>query len=214
MTLLITRPQHDLTTRYISSWAIEAIRHAERKGHAVIDLQKEKANRKEFVGRIEKVKPHIVFLNGHGSSDCVTGHDNEVLVGTGVNHEVLHGRITYALSCASGKFLGSKIGQDNQSAYIGFNDDFIFAANMKYSTRPLEDTVARPFMESSNQVVNSLLKGHTVDEATERSRDMYRKHYARLSSSIANPDAIQAAQLLWWNMRNLIWSGNGKMGIS
>ncbi len=126
MRLIITRPQHDVTTRYLSSWAGEIIDFAKKKGIDVYDLVKEKANRAEFEGRVKKIKPEAVFLNGHGSDDCVTGHDNSVLVSVKENHEILNNKITYALSCNSGKKLGPKVVENGNAAYIGYSDEFIF----------------------------------------------------------------------------------------
>ncbi len=51
MKLLVTRPQHDITTHYISSWAQEIIDLAKKKSIDTIDLCREKVNKKELIGR-------------------------------------------------------------------------------------------------------------------------------------------------------------------
>lgn len=209
MKMIVTRPQHDVTTRYISAWAVDIIDSAEQKGIDVINLAKDKAIRKEFEGRVKKLRPEAVFLNGHGSEDSVCGHDNEVIVQSGENHELLENAITYAVSCDSGKILGEKVGESKKGAYIGYKDEFIFVADQRYVNRPLEDPNAKPFMESSNQVMISLIKGNTANAATERARNAFREHSIRLSSSAADQDALQSAQFLWWNMRNLACMGDG-----
>src|SRR3989338_250123 len=119
MRLIITRPQHDITTRYLSSWAGDIIDFAKKKGIGVCDLVREKANRAEFEGRVKKIKPKVIFLNGHGCDDCVTGHDNNVLVSVDKNHNILNNKITYALSCNSGKKLGPKVVENGTATYIG-----------------------------------------------------------------------------------------------
>ena len=48
---------------------------------------------------------------------------------------------------------------------------------------------------------------HTED-ASERSRKMFRKNYSKLLTSQADPNAIQDAQLLWWNMKHQVCLGN------
>lgn len=154
-----------------------------RRGVEIIDLIRNKANRREFEGRIKKLSPNLVFLNGHGSGDSITGHNNEVLIKAEENHYLLEGKITYALSCDSGKILGPKVASNNSTAYIGYADEFIFVCDKKYLTKPLEDPLAKPFMESSNQVMISLLEEHTAEEASERSKAIFRNHYIKLSSS-------------------------------
>ena len=210
MKLLVTRPQHDVTTRYISAWAGEIIDRAEQKGIDVIDLSKEKACRKEFESRIKKLSPNAIFLNGHGSESSVCGHDNEVLVEAGKNHQLLQSTITYAVSCDSGKELGEKVAKAPSTTYIGYKDEFIFIADQRYVTRPLDDPKARPFMESSNQVMVSILKGNTAQSASERTRNTFHDFSTKLSSSSADQDAVQSAQFLWWNMRNLVCLGDGE----
>lgn len=208
MKIIITRPQHDVTTKYLSSWAGEVIDLAKKKGVEVYDLAKEKANKSEFEGRVRKLKPEAIFLNGHGNVDCVTGHDNNDLVNTKGNYHILKGRVTYALSCSSGKGLGVKVVKNGNATYIGYSDKFIFALDNKYLSKPLRDPNAKPFMEASNQVMVSLLKGNTAKDASERSKKTFHDHYTRLLSSNADPDSLQIAQFLWWDMRNQVCLGD------
>jgi len=208
MKMIVTRPQYDITTRYLSVWAGEVINFAQKKRIEVIDLFKDKANKNDFTGRVKKLKPDIIFLNGHGNDDCVTGHDEEILVEAGGNHDILRGAITYALSCNSGKILGPKVAENNEATYIGYKDKFIFVADSNYSTRPQDDPRAKPFMEASNQVMISLLKGNRAGEASEKSKNKFKEHFMKLSSSQADPDSLQAAQCLWWNMRNQVCLGD------
>ena len=54
--LLITRPQHDETTNYLYFWAESVIEEAKKRNFEVLDLKGRKANAKDFVGRMKKVK--------------------------------------------------------------------------------------------------------------------------------------------------------------
>lgn len=208
MRLIVTRPQHDVTTKYLSSWAGEIIDFARKKGIEVCDLAREKANRAEFEGRVKKIKPEAVFLNGHGNDDCVTGHDNNPIVSIKENHNILNGKISYALSCNSGKKLGPKVVESGATAYIGYSDEFVFMGDSNYVHRPIDDPKAKPFMEASNQVMISLLKGNSAKDASERSKRKFKDNYTRFSSSNADPDSLQSAQYLWWNMRNQVCLGD------
>ncbi len=61
-TLLLTRPEHDDTTYYLSCWCKEAISFAENKNIKVLDLNREKANKKEFESRINTFCPNLIVL--------------------------------------------------------------------------------------------------------------------------------------------------------
>lgn len=209
MRLMVTRPEHDVTTKYLSSWAGEIIAFAERKGIEVIDLFRAKANLADFEGRVRKLQPEAVFLNGHGEDNLVRGHDNEVLVKAGDNHQILKGRVTYALSCNSGAVLGRTVAAERATAYIGYSDEFIFVADRNYISRPLTDPKAQPFLESSNQVMISLIKGNRAFEASERSKNKFKEYFTKMASSIADPDSLQAAQCLRWNMLHQVCLGDG-----
>lgn len=213
MILIVTRPEYEVTTRHVSSWAEEVINFAKTKGVDIIDLFKKKANRVEFEGRLNKLGPRLVFLNGHGSDDSVEGQDSELIVKAGENHQILHKRITYALSCSSAKVLGRLVAQDSASTYIGYVDDFIFTIGAANTTRPLDDHRSRPFRDASNQVMISLLKGRKAKEASERSKEVFKKNYLKLLSSGSDPDSLQDAQLLWWNMNNQVCLGNQEASI-
>ena len=199
MGLLITRPEHDLTTRYLSHWSNKIIEVAVKKGVDVIDLKGRKANKKELTGRLQKLNPSLVILNGHGNQSSVTGHDNETLVKAGSNEKILSSRITYAVSCSSAKRLGTRCAKREDTTYIGYDDDFIFAIDKKRISHPLQDKRAKPFMDASNQVSISLLKGHKATDASKRSKKTFMKKYMKLLSSNSSPDDLQDARLLWWN---------------
>ncbi|MBU0722215.1 hypothetical protein KKA93_02030 [Patescibacteria group bacterium] len=208
MKMIVTRPQHDVITKYLSVWTEEVINFAKEKGIEVFDLIKEKANKKDFCRRVKKLQPDMIFLNGHGDDNCVTGHDDQEIVRAGDNHNILYGAITYALSCNSGKILGPKVTKNKATTYIGYEDKFIFVSDRNYMHSPIDDPRARPFMEASNQVMISLLKGHRAGEASKKSKNKFKEHFMKLSSSQADPDSLQAAQCLWWNMRNQVCLGN------
>ena len=78
--MLITRPNHDITTSYLYYWSLILIEYAKEIGLSVVDLKGKRANEKEFISVIKKVKPDFIVLNGHGNEETVTGYDNKPLV--------------------------------------------------------------------------------------------------------------------------------------
>lgn len=206
--ILITRPEHDPGTLYLSRWSKQIIEAAGKKNIQVIDLHEGKASKKEFEGRILKTDPSFVILNGHGSEDSVSGNNNEVLVRKGENEYILKRRITYAISCDSAQKLGLACADEN-TAYIGYKKNFVFNLNQKYLTRPLSDKGAARFMEASNQVSISLIKGHTAKEASESSKNAFKKAIRSLLTSehADDPDTTEDIKDLWWDMQNQVCLG-------
>ncbi len=122
--ILITRPEHDHGTRYLSRWSEHVIEAAKKKGIKVIDLHKEKATRVGFEGRVRKICPSFVLMHGHGSASSIAGHDNEALVALGENEQTLYNCITYAVSCDSAAELGSAVVEKGSATYIGYTKSF------------------------------------------------------------------------------------------
>jgi hypothetical protein len=101
-TLLVTRTEDDYQTRYISKWAEKVINEASKKGGNIVDLKSQKATRTQVEGRLKKVKPSLVFLNGHGDTECITGFEQEIIIKAGENEALLKDSVVYALACSCG----------------------------------------------------------------------------------------------------------------
>lgn len=204
MSFLITRPEHDDTTYYLSNWSKKAIDLAKNKNVKVLDLNKERANKKEVASVIEKKNPSFVVFNGHGNYDCVSGHKNEILIKAGENEELLKSKIVYAISCKSAKQLGIKSMKSGALDYIGYDEDFIFVYDPKFMTHPSEDNTVKLFLEPSNEVIISILKGNSTKIAVERSQHLFKKNMSKLLSSEASPEDVTYAKYLWWDMRHQV----------
>ncbi len=203
---LVTRPEHDTTTHYLSYWNREMITLAQKKGMKVLDLNRENANRQKFESMISKMSPNLVVLNGHGDDNTVTGHNNQPLVKAGENENLLRSKIVYALSCRSAKNLGPKSVESGAISYTGYDDDFIFSYEPENISRPLKDETAKLFLEPSNLFVDSLIKGNTVDESRKRTETLLRKNLVKsLGSTIAD---ASLARFLWWDLRHFVSHGN------
>lgn len=212
--LLITRPEHDLTTRYISKWSEKVIDEVNGKGVEITDLHREKANKGRVLGILKKKAgmKMLVVLNGHGSADTVTGHNDEPLI-TKENAEVLATKLVYARSCQSAKTLGPAAVVKGALAYIGYKEDFIFIIDDDKTTKPLEDSKAALFMEPSNYVVTSLLKGHSAKDSNDRSRIQFRKNLEKTLAGPSSSENLYAARFLYWNMINQVCLGDDNVTL-
>lgn len=207
--LLMTRPEHDDTTYYLSSWSKEVLEVAENKGLKVFDLHREKANREEVEKKLRKFSPKLVVLNGHGDEDTVAGHKNQPLIRAGENDELLRSTIVYAISCRSAKNLGVKSVERGALSYTGYADDFIFFYEPEQVTRPLADTTAALFLQPSQIFTESLLKGNTVGVASERTIARMKQNIIAL---LGDASTANLAGFLWWDMKSFV--SHGRMDAS
>lgn len=207
--LLITTPDNDVTTRYLSFWSSKILELANKKNIQIINLKRKKANINELKSRILKIKPLLIIFNGHGNNDRITGHDNKILIQSDNNENLLKETIVYAVSCRSAVELGGKSIEAGALAYIGYDSDFIFCNDEHKISRPLNDKIAKLFLEPSNQVAVSLIKGNKSQEASKRSKKFFLRNIQKMLSSEASLESNQYAKFLWWDMKHQVCLGNG-----
>lgn len=205
---LITRPRHEILLNLLFQWCKPVIAEAQAKQFRVLDLDGEKATRQTFASYITKNKPSLVFFNGHGSDDVITGHDNAVIIETDDGAELLKGTVVYARSCNAAKKLGVKAIKKGCRAFIGYAHKFAVAHSEVDVSRPFEDELAKLFIEPSNLVPISLLKGNSAREAYTKSQRAMRRNFSFMQSSVATSDQQLMASYLWGNIRAQVVLGD------
>lgn len=206
--VLITQPDFDRTTRYISSWSEFVEEFSVKRGNDTITLKGKRANRFEFESVTKKTQPQLIMLNGHGNDSEVAGQDNETLLTTNSVDEVVKGRIIYALSCSAAKKLGHDCVKKGALAFFGYTQDYIFLHNHPKVSRPKEDKRAELFFGPSNLIPISLIKGNNVKNSYQGSKDLLRKNILDLlNSETYNEDRICLPYLIW-NYQNLVYLGD------
>ena len=213
-TVLVTRPQHDQVTNYLFSWTQLVLDEATRKGFTVFDLYGNKANKITFISYINKRKPSLIFLNGHGSDSVITGHDNEPLVSNDDGVELLAGKVVYARSCDAGKDLGVQSIKHGALAFIGYKEKFFLVTIDDKLTRPLEDPIARLFLEPSNLIPISLIKGNSVKEAYNKSQKASLRNLSYMLSTAATAEERDSAPFLYSNKLNQVVLGDKRVRLS
>ncbi len=203
--LLITRPDHDLVTKYLCVWSGDIVTLAHRKGFVVYDLKGKKANRRQFESYFSAHHPVLLFLNGHGNSRSITGHNNESLV---EQTSDLQGTIVYARSCDAGLILGMQLVNMGTRSFIGYRRKFFCGYSPEKITKPHQDPIARLFLEPSNLILSTLIKHHTAEEAHRRSKDAMYKNFRRMVSSTASYEERYAARWLWSNINCQVLLGD------
>ena len=201
MLLLLTRPRYDTPTHYLFYWAGLLIDEAKRKSVKVIDLDKNKAKQKKLHSYLAKRPVDVVILNGHGNQMAVVGQE-EIILSTSNGTELLKGKTIFVRACDAGVILGKEIMTKGAKGFIGYIQPFIFPIDKESFNNPLEDKLAAPVLDCSNQVGLSLIKGKSAEEANKDSLDKYAETIDQYSSSQATNSFL--LPILLWNMTSQV----------
>ena len=202
MLLLLTRPRYDTPTYYLFYWAGLFINEAKKNSVKVIDLDRGKAKKTKLHSYLAKQPIDTVILNGHGNQKAVAGEDNEIILSTGDGTELLKNKTIFVRACDAGTILGKEIMQQGARGFIGYVQPFIFPSDKDSFSKPLEDELAAPVLECSNQIGISLIKGRSAAESQKDSLDKYTKAIDKYSSSEATNSFL--LPILLWNMTSQV----------
>ena len=203
--VLITRPHHDVVTKYLYGWSEEIVTFAKAKMAVAYDLAGNKATRKRFESYVLAHKPSFIFLNGHGNADTIAGHDDEPLMDASSN---VRGGVLYARSCDAGRMLGPALVKKGIATFIGYIRKFTFGYLPEKMTRPREDRLAALFLEPSNLIPSVLMKGHPAQEAHARSKTAMYRNFRKMIASTATYEERYAARWLWSNINSQVLLGD------
>lgn len=210
--ILVTLPDYEMGTRYVSVWAKKMIDGIKNKRRRIIELSRKKVTKKNIESYLAKQPIKLVLFNGHGDRDCILGQDGEILVKVRVNEGILKSKIIHVLACSCAAELGPAAVLSGALAFVGYKKPFAFSHWGK-SRNPLKDSRARPFFESANKAAYMLIKGYTVKKAMEKSQDAFGREMDRLVSSEATNDDLLDASLLFWDRQNQVCLGKSEVKI-
>lgn len=206
---LVTRPNHDETTNYLFYWSVSVVKAARKRGFSVYDLAGNKANKKQFDSFLKSKKPTLLFLNGHGNATTITGQNLEPLLEVGRKSTVAE-TIIYARSCDAAIILGKELIKEGAKSFIGYNQKFIFGYTPSKITRPLTDGLAKFFLEPSNLIVTTMIKGQTMQTAQNRSKKAMLKNIEEMSLFSAPKENKYAVRWLWSNYKSQVLYGDAE----
>lgn len=205
--IIITLPRHDYVTEYISQFSDEILKEADKKNIKIKMLKDKKANKKEFETVVKNLDYKMIVFNGHGSDKSISGHKNEVIVEQGDNESILRGRLVYARSCNAGFILGRSMENDKEGCFIGYELPFMFYIDENWAANPKKDKIAPLFLEPSNLVPISLIKGNPAIKANENSKKQMLKNINKVLRK-GDKDSFLLAQALWNNYIGQVLIGN------
>lgn len=208
LTVLITQPDFDKTTRYVSVWSEEVEEFSNSRGHKTITLKGKRANKAEFESIIQKTEPQLIMFNGHGNDNQIYGQDDEILLETESSDSVVNDKLIYALSCSSAKSLGGICIKKGAKVFIGYKEDYIFIHDYPKISRPKEDVKAQLFFKPSNLIPISLIKGNSAIDSYQGSKNLLRKNISELLNSESFNENRACLPYLVWNYQNLTLLGD------
>ena len=153
------------------------------------------------------------MFNGHGDSQSICGHKDEVIVSSKENPEVLKNSITYALSCSSAFRLGPEAVKKGAVCFIGYDSDFAIGRDEESEAAPSKDKIAKLFLEPSNILVKNILKGNRVELAIDKAKKIMKENINYLHTTEDFPEAIDYAPYLFANYVGLVAHGDMQASI-
>ena len=197
--LLVTRPEHDDTTTYLSHYSKLVIKYAKDNLVPVKDF-KPGTVKKEILSKfIKKQNPKLLFFNGHGGEDCIEGEKGDIIIKKDENDELLKGKITYARSCFVAVSLGKKCSTFGKgTCFIGYEFPFQFWFDETRTTNPIKDKIAALYLEPSNELVKYLIKGNFTKTAFDKSRELMVENMNKILKE-NEPGALERFKALWMN---------------
>jgi len=208
---LFVRPCHDDVTAYLFFYSKELVSTSLRKGFPTLNREKANASKEIIISTIAKKDPAFIMFNGHGNPDAICGHNDEIMIHRGSNHFLLKNRIVYSLSCSSAVGIGTEVGDEN-STFIGYLHDFGLGMDTRCQASIQRDERAKMFLEPSNLLVQSILKGNSAKEAAEKAKELMKKNLSLLRTDSA-PDAKDYVPYLFNNYIALTVLGNEQAAL-
>ncbi|MFH1510394.1 MAG: hypothetical protein ABIF10_01780 [Candidatus Woesearchaeota archaeon] len=197
--MLVTRPEHDTETDYLSWWAMEVIQEATKASFKVVDLRSDKATRKNLANYLSKKSFELILFNGHGDSRHICGHKDEVLIGCDDNESLLGKSIVHAVACDCAAEFGPSAIDKGVWAFIGYAGKFSFVTDKNRECVPEDDAIADIFKDAANEAPLGLVRGKSVSSAFEASQVMYRELIRKYSLSASVPESATIRYWLYWN---------------
>lgn len=207
--LLITCPEHDDGTAYLTYFSRPIIEEALNKSIKTKKVNDENLNMKDFSEIIGKLDYRLVVFNGHGSPDSIFGYKDNIIIKVGENDNYLKEKIVYARACNAGLLLGPNcMNKAEKGCFIGYNLPFVFFMDEKWTTKPHNDKIANLFLEPSNLVPISIIKGHTSLESHKNAKRQMLKTMRSLLKNKQEQETPFYLEALWNNYKGQVIFGD------
>lgn len=173
--IVIGRCTHDQQVTYLYCWAKKVINKARKKGWRIIDLKKDRFDKKNLENSLNEENSFFFFGNGHGEDNTIRGHNNQIVMEACKNDNITAEKIVYSVSCKSGRILGQSAINKGCNFFIGYDENFSIYVQNPVPKNLLKDKFAKAFMDASNQIPICIIKGMEPQEAWIKSQRVFDK---------------------------------------
>lgn len=209
--ILCGRPKECRYCEQVYYGLLHIVQYIRERGYVVYDLSGSKCIRSEIYDKLENLNPSLFAAMGHGYIDTFTDNNEAIVwrcgyISCSYPPGNLKNRIVYLWSCLTARELGPEIINYGATAYIGFNEEWIWVSSSPAGD-PYNDPYARCFFDSGNEVIKALVDGCTVKEAVQRAIDRYNQwiEYWKQSNDV---HATECIKYLAWDRDALVSLGN------
>ncbi len=213
--LLVTRPKWDDGTEYLAYYASLVIKEAENRGLDLKDFEGLNVSKANILKFLTKMNPNLIFINGHGSESELYGNKDEIILSV-EDISLLKDKFVYARACNAGLNFGKKMVDENNGCFIGYQCLFSFWIDQKWSAKPHNDNIAKLYLEPSNEIMISMIKGNTSLKAYEKSKNSMIENMKKIlkMEEKNEPGAMNMLQVLWNNFEGQVLHGNKNFSVN
>lgn len=208
--LLITLPQSDIVTQYLTVFSKPIINECKKRQIKYHEIKNNDVNMKNVENKIKSYDYKMNVFNGHGEISSIKGHKNRIIIDKS-NSVLLKNKITYARSCWTAEGVG-RICEDSSGCFIGYKIPFMFLSDITWSGNPIKDNIAKIFFDTSNRVPIGLIKGQTAKQADDNSRKSMLKMIKKLLLE-KQKDSQVIAEVLWNNFSGQVLIGKSSIKL-
>ena len=154
--------------------------------------------------------PHsdVIIVVGHGDDDQVNGQHDAILLKVGeYNDNEVKNKVIYSFSCLSAVELGPDLINRGATAFLGWNDDYLWMIDESQLLTPWNDKLAAPCIMPVIDGLNALLDGKTMSEVKQLQLDSYSDYATRTDDELIK-DLVQ------FNQSNFVLYGDPQAHIN
>ena len=184
---------------HIANGAKHVVDSAIENGYTIFDNVAEAAMHDTVHQSIQTNDPFIFYGAGHGNETTFCGDQNNIIFTT-EDCDILIGRLVNLHSCSTGSRLGPEIIKKGGVSFLGYVKDWGWLAEEGVNPSdpdadPYDCIYAKPFWESANQYMVSLFTGRETDKAYMECYEKYNEWIEYWKES-GDPHAAQVIGLL------------------
>jgi len=202
--VIVFRPCYDVATIYASRWMTKQIEKLQHVEFEVWDFFREEAVKRSWDTHICARGVVLATAGAHGREDRWAGNDRKpVQIACTQSKCEVQGKWFIRLSCLTGRVLGKDNVEKGAMVDISYEEIFVFVIQHPRPDDPLDDKIAKDFLDTHNHLIYFGCDGYTAGEMRMRTKDLF---YRKAEEWRARDPEI--ARYLFWDGYHLILHGD------